>query len=73
MDLSTKAPPELDYYSLQVGISGVSYEVLELVYVLVQGTSLLIIGRQFQTADSQGVGVGRRELRFEGGGEILPV
>ena len=55
MDLSTKAPPELDYYSLQVGISRVGYEVLELVYVLVQGTSLLIIGRRFQTVDSQGV------------------
>ena len=40
LDLSTKAPPELDYYSLRVRISGVGYEVLELVYVLVQGMSL---------------------------------
>ena len=48
LDLSTKAPPELDYYSLWVGISGVGYEVLELVYVLVQGTSLLIIVRGYR-------------------------
>ena len=33
----------------------------------------MIIGYQFQMVDSQGVRVGRHELRFEGGGEILPV
>ena len=41
--------------------------------VALTGAGLLIIGHRFQMVDSQGVGVGGCELRFEGGGEILPV
>ena len=39
LDLGTEVSPELDNYGFGVGVAGIGYQVLEFVYILIQGAT----------------------------------
>lgn len=44
LDVGVEPSSELDYYGFGVGVSGVSYEILEFIHVVIKGRAFPVVG-----------------------------